>query len=45
MTPEKTHFTKEKETMRMRFPGRVLQSQWKNPIVHDLWVEFYKASV
>jgi hypothetical protein len=35
MTPEKIPFIKEKGTMLMRFPGRVLQRQWKNPIVCD----------
>jgi O-methyltransferase involved in polyketide biosynthesis len=39
MTPEKIHFTKEKETMLMTLSGRALQSQWKNPILHDPWAE------
>jgi O-methyltransferase involved in polyketide biosynthesis len=39
MTPEKIHFTKEKETMLMTLNGRALQSQWKNPILHDPWAE------
>jgi hypothetical protein len=45
MTTEKIHFTKEKETMLMRFPGRALQSHWKNPSLRDPWVSFYQASV
>jgi O-methyltransferase involved in polyketide biosynthesis len=45
MTPEKIHFTKEKETMLMTLSCRAIQSQWKNPILRDLWVQFYKASV
>ncbi len=39
MTPEKIHFTKEKETMLMTLNGRALQSQWKNPILRDPWAE------
>src|SRR5512146_1597270 len=39
MTPEKIHFAKEKETMLMTLNGRALQSQWKNPILHDPWAE------
>ena len=39
MTPEKIHFTKEKETMLMTLDGRALQSQWKNPILRDPWAE------
>jgi len=39
MTPEKIHFTKEKETMLMTLSGRALQSQWKNPILRDPWAE------
>jgi O-methyltransferase involved in polyketide biosynthesis len=39
MTPEKIHFTKEKETMLMTLNGRAIQSQWKNPILHDPWAE------
>jgi hypothetical protein len=45
MIPEKIPFTKEKGTMLMRFPGRALQSSWKNPILRDPWVSFDKASV
>ena len=45
MTTEKLHFTKEKETMLMYFPGQALQSQWQKPIVCDPWVSFDKASV
>jgi O-methyltransferase involved in polyketide biosynthesis len=39
MTPEKIHFTKEKETMLMTLNGRAIQSQWKNPILRDPWAE------
>ncbi len=39
MTPEKIHFTKEKETMLMTLSSRALQSQWKNPILRDPWAE------
>jgi len=39
MTPEKIHFTKEKETMLMTLSGRALQSQWKKPILRDPWAE------
>ena len=39
MTTGKIHFTKEKETMLMTLRGRAIQSQWKNPIVHDPWAE------
>ena len=39
MTPEKIHFTKEKETMLMTLSGRAIQSQWKNPILRDPWAE------
>src|SRR6266699_3539524 len=39
MTPEKIHFTKEKETMLMMLNGRAIQSQWKNPILRDPWAE------
>jgi O-methyltransferase involved in polyketide biosynthesis len=39
MTTDKIHFTKEKETMLMTLSGRALQSQWKNPILHDPWAE------
>ena len=39
MTPEKIHFTKEKETMLMTLNSRALQSQWKDPILHDPWAE------
>jgi O-methyltransferase involved in polyketide biosynthesis len=39
MTPEKIHFTKEKETMLMTLNGRALQSQWKKPILRDPWAE------
>jgi len=39
MTPEKIHFTKEKETMLMTLNVRAIQSQWKNPILRDPWAE------
>ena len=39
MTTDKIHFTKEKETMLMTLNGRAIQSQWKNPILHDPWAE------
>src|SRR5262245_33795898 len=39
MTTEKIHLTKEKETMLMTLSGRAIQSQWKNPILHDPWAE------
>jgi O-methyltransferase involved in polyketide biosynthesis len=39
MTPEKIHFTKEKETMLMTLSARAIQSQWKNPILRDPWAE------
>jgi len=39
MTPEKIHFTKEKETMLMTLSGRAIQSQWQNPILRDPWAE------
>ena len=39
MTTDKIHFTKEKETMLMTLSGRAIQSQWKNPILHDPWAE------
>jgi len=39
MTTDKIQFTKEKETMLMTLSGRALQSQWKNPILHDPWAE------
>jgi O-methyltransferase involved in polyketide biosynthesis len=39
MTPDKLHFTKEKETMLMTLSGRALQSQWDNPILYDPWAE------
>src|SRR5512143_1234116 len=39
MTAEKIRFTKEKETMLMTLNGRAMQSQWKNPILHDPWAE------
>ena len=39
MTTDKIHFTKEKETMLMTLSGRAIQSQWKNPILHDPWSE------
>lgn len=35
MTIDKIQFTKEKETMLMMLNGRAIQSQWKNPILHD----------
>ena len=39
MTPEKIHFTKEKETMLMTLSGRAIQSQWEYPILRDPWAE------
>ena len=39
MTPEKIHFTKEKETMLMTLSDRAIQSQWKDPILRDPWAE------
>jgi O-methyltransferase involved in polyketide biosynthesis len=39
MTSDKIPFTKEKETMLMTLSGRAIQSQWKNPILHDPWAE------
>jgi O-methyltransferase involved in polyketide biosynthesis len=39
MTPEKIHFTKEKETMLMTLNSRAIQSQWKKPILRDPWAE------
>ncbi len=39
MTTDKIQFTKEKETMLMTLSGRAIQSQWKNPILHDPWAE------
>ena len=39
MTNDKIQFTKEKETMLMTLSGRAIQSQWKNPILHDPWAE------
>lgn len=39
MITEKIQFTKEKETMLMTLSGRAIQSQWKNPILHDPWAE------
>lgn len=39
MANGKLHFTKEKETMLMTLSGRAIQSQWKNPILHDPWAE------
>ncbi len=39
MANDKIQFTKEKETMLMTLSGRAIQSQWKNPILRDLWAE------
>ena len=39
MTPEKIHFTKEKETMLMTLSGRAIQSHWRHPILRDPWAE------
>ena len=39
MSTDKIQFTKEKETMLMTLSGRAIQSQWKNPILHDPWAE------
>jgi methyltransferase (TIGR00027 family) len=39
MTTDKIQFTKEKETMLMTLSGRAIQSQWKDPILHDPWAE------
>ncbi|HUH98790.1 MAG TPA: class I SAM-dependent methyltransferase, partial [Anaerolineales bacterium] len=39
MPGDKIKFTKEKETMLMTLSGRALQSQWKDPILHDPWAE------
>jgi len=39
MAIDKTHFTKEKETMLMTLSGRAIQSQWKDPILRDPWEE------
>ncbi len=36
---EKVHFTKEKETMLVTLYGRAVESQSKNPILHDLAAE------
>ncbi len=39
MTTDKIQFTKEKETMLITLSSRALQSQWKDPILHDPWAE------
>jgi O-methyltransferase involved in polyketide biosynthesis len=39
MAKDNIKFTKEKETMLMTLSGRAIQSQWKNPILHDPWAE------
>ena len=39
MTPDKIQFPKEKETMLMTLHCRAIQSQWKEPILHDPWAE------
>jgi O-methyltransferase involved in polyketide biosynthesis len=44
MTPEKIHFTKEKETMLMMLNGRAIQSQWKDPILRDPWAAAWTAA-
>lgn len=39
MAGEKIQFTEEKETLLMTLNGRAIQSQWKDPILHDPWAE------
>jgi O-methyltransferase involved in polyketide biosynthesis len=39
VSTDKIRFTKEKETMLMTLSGRAIQSQWKDPILHDPWAE------